>query len=155
MTATSRLHRQKDTERQRKTEENVDRRPVVAPRAEVRWRGSSTCAPGSGPRIAFANDDYFISSVFPRRQKKEEKLDCVTDRRLLCDKRKGTGSPCSARWPSLKRWRPKSRLPRALQAVAQRSVTSRASPVSVVEALSHWFSTLSISKHPYTDQQGT
>ena len=83
------------------------------------------------------NDDYFISSVFPRRQKKEEKLDCVTDRRLLCDKRKGTGSPCSARWPSLKRWRPKSRLPRALQAVAQRSVTSRASPISVVEALSH------------------
>ena len=34
MTVTSRLHRQKDKERQRKTEENVDRRPVVAPRYE-------------------------------------------------------------------------------------------------------------------------
>ena len=42
-------HRQKDKERQRKTEENVDRRPVVAPGAGVRWRGSSTGAPGSGP----------------------------------------------------------------------------------------------------------
>ena len=31
MTVTSGLHRQKDKERQRKTEENVDRRPVVAP----------------------------------------------------------------------------------------------------------------------------
>ena len=27
-----------------------------APRAGVRWRGSSTCAPGSGPRIAFAKN---------------------------------------------------------------------------------------------------
>ena len=30
VTVTSRLHRQKDKERQSKTEENVDRRPVVA-----------------------------------------------------------------------------------------------------------------------------
>ena len=44
------------TERQRKTEENVDGRPVGALRAGVRWRGSSTCAPGSGPRIAFAKN---------------------------------------------------------------------------------------------------
>ena len=42
-------HRQKDRERQSKTEENVDGRPVGARRAGVRWRGSSTCAPGSGP----------------------------------------------------------------------------------------------------------
>ena len=56
MTVTSRLHRQKDKEEQRKTEENVDRRPVVAPRYGVRWRGSSTCAPGSGPRIALAKN---------------------------------------------------------------------------------------------------
>ena len=34
MTVTSRLHRQKGKERQRKTEENVERRPVVAPRYE-------------------------------------------------------------------------------------------------------------------------
>ena len=34
-------HRQKDRERQSKTEENVDGRPVGAPRAGVRWRGSS------------------------------------------------------------------------------------------------------------------
>ena len=34
VTVTSGLHRQKDKERQRKTEENVDRRPVVAPRYE-------------------------------------------------------------------------------------------------------------------------
>ena len=34
MTVTSRLHRQKDTERQRKTEENVEIRPVVARRYE-------------------------------------------------------------------------------------------------------------------------
>ena len=34
VTVTSRLHRQKDTERQRKTEENVERRPVVTPRYE-------------------------------------------------------------------------------------------------------------------------
>ena len=34
MAVTSRLHRQKDKERQRKTEENVDRRLVVAPRYE-------------------------------------------------------------------------------------------------------------------------
>ena len=38
----SRLHRQKDRERQSKTEENVDGRPVGARRAGVRWRGSST-----------------------------------------------------------------------------------------------------------------
>ena len=44
------------TERQRKTEENVDRRPVVAPGAGVRWRGSSTGAPGAGLRMAFAKD---------------------------------------------------------------------------------------------------
>ena len=31
MTVTSRLHRQKDKERQRKTEEKVERRPVVTP----------------------------------------------------------------------------------------------------------------------------
>ena len=35
VTATSRLDRQKDKERQRKTEENVDGRPVGAPRAGV------------------------------------------------------------------------------------------------------------------------
>ena len=34
VTVTSRLHRQKDTERQIKTEENVERRPVVTPRYE-------------------------------------------------------------------------------------------------------------------------
>ena len=34
MTVTSRLHRQKDKERQREAEENVDRRPVAAPRYE-------------------------------------------------------------------------------------------------------------------------
>ena len=34
VTVTSRLHRHKDKERQRKTEENVGRRPVVAPRYE-------------------------------------------------------------------------------------------------------------------------
>ena len=56
VTVTSRLHRQKDKERQRKTEEKGDRRPVVAPRYGVRWRGSSTCAPGSGPRIALAKN---------------------------------------------------------------------------------------------------
>ena len=47
-------YRQKDKERQRKTEEEVDRRPVVAPGAGVRWRGSSTGAPGAGLRMAFA-----------------------------------------------------------------------------------------------------
>ena len=56
MTVTSRLHRQKDKERQRKTEEKGDRRPAVAPGAGVRWRGSSTGAPGSGSRIAFAKN---------------------------------------------------------------------------------------------------
>ena len=56
MTVTSGLHRQKDKERQRKTEEKGDRRPVVAPGAGVRWRGSSTGAPGAGLRIAVAKD---------------------------------------------------------------------------------------------------
>ena len=56
VTVTSRLHRQKDKERQRKTEENVDRRPVVAPGAGVRWSGSSTGAPGSGER---GDDDVY------------------------------------------------------------------------------------------------
>ena len=37
MTVTSRLHRQKDKERQRKTEENADKCQVVAPRYGVRW----------------------------------------------------------------------------------------------------------------------
>ena len=50
MTVTSRLHRQKGKERQRKTGEN-------GPKIRVRWRGSSTCAPGSGPRIAFAKNE--------------------------------------------------------------------------------------------------
>ena len=31
-------YRQKDKERQRKTEENVDGRPVGGPRAGIRWR---------------------------------------------------------------------------------------------------------------------
>ena len=35
VTVTSRLHRQKDTERQRKTEENVERRPGVTPRCDA------------------------------------------------------------------------------------------------------------------------
>ena len=35
MTVTSRLHRQKDKARQRKTEEKVERRPVVTPRYEA------------------------------------------------------------------------------------------------------------------------
>ena len=46
VTVTSGLHRQKDKERQRKTEEKGEKRPVVAPGAGVRWRGSSTGAPG-------------------------------------------------------------------------------------------------------------
>ena len=41
VTVTSRLHRQKDKERQRKTEEKGDRRPAVAPGAGVRWKGSA------------------------------------------------------------------------------------------------------------------
>ena len=49
MTVTSRLHRQKGKERQRKTGEN-------GPKIRVRGRGSSTCAPGSGPRIAFSKN---------------------------------------------------------------------------------------------------
>ena len=56
VTVTSRLHRQKDKERQRKTAEKGDRRPVVAPGAGVRWRGSSTGAPGAGLRITVAKD---------------------------------------------------------------------------------------------------
>ena len=56
MAVTSRLHRQKDKERQRKTEENVDGRPVGARRSGGRWRGSNTGARGSGPRIAFAKN---------------------------------------------------------------------------------------------------
>ena len=56
VTVTSRLHRQKDKERQRKTEEKGDRRPAVAPGAGVRWRGSSTGAPGAGLRITVAKD---------------------------------------------------------------------------------------------------
>ena len=51
VTVTSRLHRQKDQKRQRNTEENADRRPVVAPGAGVRerlkhwcaWRGTADC----------------------------------------------------------------------------------------------------------------
>ena len=56
VTVTSRLHRQKDKKRQRKTEERGDRRPAVAPGAGVRWRGSSTGAPGAGLRITVAKD---------------------------------------------------------------------------------------------------
>ena len=56
VTVTSRLHRQKDKERQRKTEEKGEKRPVVAPGAGVRWRGSSTGAPGAGLRITVAKD---------------------------------------------------------------------------------------------------
>ena len=51
VTETSRLTR---TERQRKTKENVEGRPVGARRSGGRWRGSNTWAPGSGPRIAFS-----------------------------------------------------------------------------------------------------
>ena len=56
VTVTSRLHRQKDKERQRKTAEKGDRRPAVAAGAGVRWRGSSTGAPGAGLRITVAKD---------------------------------------------------------------------------------------------------
>ena len=74
VTVTSRRYRQKDKERQGKTKENVDGRPVGAPRAGVRWRGSSTCAPGSGPRIAFAKLMMIISfPVFFREDKKKKK----------------------------------------------------------------------------------
>ena len=56
VTVTSRLHRQKDRERQRKTAAKGDRRPAVAAGAGVRWRGSSTGAPGAGLRITVAKD---------------------------------------------------------------------------------------------------
>ena len=56
MTVTSRLHGQKDQKRQRNTEENVERRPVLAPGAGVRGRGSSIGEPGAGLRIAFAKN---------------------------------------------------------------------------------------------------
>ena len=55
VTVTSRLHRQKDKERQ-KTAEKGDRRPAVAAGAGVRWRGSSTGAPGAGLRVTVAKD---------------------------------------------------------------------------------------------------
>ena len=48
MTVTSRLHRQKDKERQRKTEENVDRRPVVAPRYESGGEAQALVRPARG-----------------------------------------------------------------------------------------------------------
>ena len=57
MTVTSRLYRQKvKAERQRKTKENVDGRPVGARRSGVSWRGSNTWAPSAGPRIAFSKN---------------------------------------------------------------------------------------------------
>ena len=52
MTVTSRLQ----TERQRKTKENVDGRPVGARRSGFMRRGSNTWAPSSGPRIAFSKN---------------------------------------------------------------------------------------------------
>ena len=56
VTVTSRLHRQKDKDRQRKTAEKGDRRPAVAAGAGVRWRGSSTGAPGARLRVTVAKD---------------------------------------------------------------------------------------------------
>ena len=63
---TAMRHRQKNnfysacvwtqTEKKRKTKENADGRPVGARRSGVRWRGSNTWAPGSGPRIAFSKN---------------------------------------------------------------------------------------------------
>ena len=81
MTVTSRLHRQKDTERQRKTEENVERRPLVTPRYEsggeaqarerpARDRGLSlpkTCARLFS--ISDSTDDF--DSVFGGRESLE------------------------------------------------------------------------------------
>ena len=47
------------TERYRKTKKDRRERretSVGDPKIRVRWRGSSSCAPGSGPRIAFAKN---------------------------------------------------------------------------------------------------
>ena len=49
VTVTSRLHRQKDKARQRKTEEKVERRPVVAPRYES--GGEAQALVGSGGEV--------------------------------------------------------------------------------------------------------
>ena len=43
---------------------------MVAPRYGVRWRGSSTCAPGSGPRIAFAKNLRGQGSRLKRKKQK-------------------------------------------------------------------------------------
>ena len=74
MTVTARLHRQKDKERQ-KTAEKGDRRPAVAAGAGVRWRGSSTGAPGAGLRVTVAKD---------LRDQGSRQGNVVIDRRLLC-----------------------------------------------------------------------
>ena len=50
MTVTSRLHRQKDKARQRKTEEKVERRPVVTPRYESGGEAQALVRP---PTVGF------------------------------------------------------------------------------------------------------
>ena len=63
MTVTSRLHRQKDKERQRKTGEKVDRRPVVAPRYESGGEAQALARPARDRGLPYeaADNQYDIS----------------------------------------------------------------------------------------------
>ena len=53
MTVTSRLHRQKDKARQRKTEEKVERRPVVTPRYESGGEAQALVRPARDRGLPF------------------------------------------------------------------------------------------------------
>ena len=57
------------TERQRKTKENVDGRRVEARRSGVRRRGSNTRASGSGPWIALDDDDVYYLTLWELKRK--------------------------------------------------------------------------------------
>ena len=72
MTVTSRLHRQKGKERQRKTGEKVDRRPVVAPRYESGGEAQALVRPARDRGLPL---QMMIISfpVFFREDKKKKK----------------------------------------------------------------------------------
>ena len=63
MTVTSRLHRQKDKERQRKTEEKVERRPVVTPRYESGGEAQALVRPARDRLMMMMFDDMMMMFI--------------------------------------------------------------------------------------------
>ena len=79
MTVTSRLHRQKDKARQRKTEEKVERRPVVTPRYESGGEAQALVRPARDRGLPLSKT--CAARVELRMMMMRETLVCIKERK--------------------------------------------------------------------------